>query len=117
MSLLPGYVLKLPENARCDEHSNRPAVSNRVGECDSWGYEEHLRCWHCEHSFKRYKKRHENGVDGYCDWCKSESSTIKPIRDLDEGSFGPVYTVCEPCRTAFYKRQHEEYDNDYPDCD
>jgi hypothetical protein len=35
---------------------------------------------------------------GTCDWCKGTNLLVKPHRDFEEGSGGPLYDVCRACR-------------------
>jgi hypothetical protein len=35
---------------------------------------------------------------GTCDWCKGSNLIVKPHRDFEEGSGGPIYDVCKACR-------------------
>jgi hypothetical protein len=112
MPLLPGAVLMLGQGGPCDRHTNRPAIKRVAGECDSFGHEEILMCQVCYDKLKAHQERTRDGVNGYCVWCKNQAGTIKPFRDVEEGSSGPVYHVCQPCREKHNTYINEGYNND-----
>lgn len=58
----------------------------------------------CEECVARYREEMKSDEpDGFCDWCR-EDRKLRPTRDYEEGTCGPVYYVCEPC----YSRQQKE---------
>ena len=50
-------------------------------------------CQDCWQAYKRHVPE-----KAHCDYCNKED-VLRPIRDYDEGSCGPVYYVCQECRT------------------
>lgn len=105
-SYLPGKLLNPKPNTPCDEHTDRPSVKTVVGETDSFGSELIDMCQEC---FDRYQKECEEIAQSpkNCDWCKT-LDVCQPMRDIDEGSSGPVYYVCKGCRQSYYKKLDEE---------
>lgn len=64
------------------------------GDTDSFGAEYEYFCQHC---YEEYKKEISvSHMDGSCDYCKTVAS-LRPTRDPDEGTHGPVYWICAPC--------------------
>jgi hypothetical protein len=107
-SNLPGQKTANPivlKGEVCEDHPDRPAVVRIQGETDSFGCEYIFFCEECEAAWDaaEAEPREDN-----CDWCKSITTTCQPFRDIGEGSHGPVYTVCEACRTRAYKDAVEE---------
>ena len=45
---------------------------------------------------------------GTCDWCKGSNLIVKPHRDFEEGSNGPIYDVCKACRVKESDSLNEE---------
>jgi len=85
------------------------------GEEDSFGTEWHLGCLtHCKES----QEKGNQPFCGCCDWCRTEKDNLRPHRDFEEGTRGPVYDVCEECRLEESKRVEDElkasghYDDD-----
>jgi hypothetical protein len=105
MPYLPGQRFKCTTGEVCED-CDQPATWTVVGETDSFGSEYiHLCDTHLE-AFNRTTK--ESDRSGHCDWCKQHSESLKPRRDIDEGSSGPVYYVCEPCIAKDVARINEE---------
>lgn len=92
---LPGSVHSLPQGTICDDHPERPAVKRVQGETDSFGSEQIDMCQECYDEYRNRDTTEER--TGCCDWCKSEATDLRPRRDFDEGSSGPVYQVCGAC--------------------
>ena len=92
ISSLPGKRHELPKGAMCDEHPNRKAVVRIQGETDSFGCEMYDLCQEC---FEAERKAEAD--IGECDWCKAKDQPLRPRRDIDEGTHGPVYYVCATC--------------------
>ena len=107
MPILPGSILGNGRGEKCDEHEDRDAVKCVAGEVDSFGAEELYKCQECFDKFLKHREATRDGVEGYCEWCKTTQSTIKPYRAIDEGHNGPVYDVCEGCR-----KKHIQYWNE-----
>jgi hypothetical protein len=97
----------MPDGAMCDEHPDRPAVVRIQGETDSFGSEMHDCCAECAAVFRA--ELHGPNL-GRCDWCNADNVSRRPQRDYDEGMNGPVYYVCEPCRTRYVRRLEKEAD-------
>jgi hypothetical protein len=106
-SSLPGARHTLPAGQVCDTHEDRLAVVRRQGETDSFGAELNDLCAECDAAYLAAKAAAYE-EEGTCGWCASVRNGLKAMRDLDEGMSGPVYQVCEPCRTRHYERAAEE---------
>jgi hypothetical protein len=102
---MPGSRHTVPEGAKCDSHPDRPAVERIQGETDSMGAE---LCDMCAECCAEYKKHAADGQCGGCDWCNKEATDLRPFRDTDEGSSGPVYQVCGACRTKAHEAAAQE---------
>lgn len=116
ISTLPGAHYGVPAGTMCDDHPDRPATHRVQGETDSFGCEMHDLCDDC---YVEYKAGGEYSPDK-CDWCKQQADNIRPTRDYDEGTCGPVYYVCKACRDRRDKEAQEEdsyYDDYYDDWD
>lgn len=113
-SNLPGRLLKLPKGAMCENegHENVPATARVQGETDSFGYESMCFCAPC---YEKFVEEDSKPKDGFCEWGKHAGTNIRPYRDIDEGSCGPVYDTCEACRRKDAKRIREELDEYYND--
>ena len=111
MGGLPGQVLATPGSARWEWlvkewgancNCGQPATVMIQGETDSYGYEGMPSCAACA------EKHAAAPTDGTCDWCKKWVARTAPIRDIDEGSDGPVYYVCGTCRSKYNRSLEEE---------
>lgn len=111
VSSLPGSSHFVPENAKCDIHTDRNAVANIQGETDSFGAEYILMCREC---YEEYKEEAKKPHISTCDWCKAERVPVRPRRDYDEGMNGPVYYCCQDCIDKSNARMAEEL-GDYGD--
>ena len=105
---MPGSRHVCPENSTCDD-CGAPATVRMQGETDSFGSEMADLCQAC------YDKIQESCVDlentpSYCEWCHTVAEGCKPFRDADEGSTGPIYTVCKTCRAADSEKWAAEAD-------
>jgi len=112
ISTLPGHRRGSPDGAVCDEHPDRPAVVRLQGETDSFGCEMYDLCQEC---FDAEKKAEAEPDIGKCDWCKTDEQALRPRRDIDEGSHGPVYYVCAACAKKdedAIMAELSQYDND-----
>lgn len=115
ISTLPGKRHSSPDGTMCDEHPDRPAVVRLQGETDSFGCEMHDLCRECADA-----ERNVEPDIGECDWCKAPEQTLRPRRDIDEGSYGPVYYVCASCAKKdedAILAELAQYDRDYDDFD
>ena len=101
VSSMPGAVSH--SNQPCDEHPNRMAVKRIQGETDSMGCEYFHVCQECSDKIVSPVR-----VSGHCDWCKSNSDSLRHRRDMDDGMAGPVYRVCGPCIEKENKAVAEE---------
>lgn len=114
ISTLPGCTShSVPDGMNCDSCEN-PATVRIQGETDSFGCEMIDLCESCFEKEKEADKAQED-YETSCDWCKDRylSSQLRPTRDYEEGSCGPVYYVCSPCRTKRDKAAQEELDEMY----
>lgn len=85
-----GYVSQI--NTICERCCQQKATVYIQGESDSFGYETVAVCADCQTKARA-------PISGTCDWCKGEGrNDIKATRDPDEGTRGPVYHACAPCR-------------------
>lgn len=109
VSTLPGHQVRLKTNTiMCDEHPTRVAIERIQGETDSFGAEYWHACAACvkRHEVEMLRERNEKR---HCDWCKRAAVNCRPMRDVDEGSTGPVYQVCPACREAERQRLEDEW--------
>ncbi len=106
VSTLRGHFCSLPTESKCDEHPERAAVRRVQGETDSFGCEYHDMCQECLDEY--VKASQEADHSGKCDWCGKSVDRLIPHRDIEEGSCGRVYEVCNPCIDAERKRWEEE---------
>ena len=100
---LPGHTTTVLEGKVCDTHPDRPAVKRIQGETDSYGCEYIFMCQECLDEY-----RSSEPEAGMCDWCHKDA-ILSPMRDFDEGSFGPVYQVCRECRDKEISYANSEY--------
>jgi len=91
VSSLPGSKHVVPEGMMCDSCEVNKATVRIQGETDSFGAEFHDVCADCE-------KKFSDSMTGTCDWCGKDEVPLKPTRDYDEGTCGPVYYVCGECK-------------------
>lgn len=101
---LPGRRCAVPEGTPCDEHADRLAVTRIQGETDSFGAEYIDCCQEC--ADRIVAEERERG--GRCDWCKQTKPRLSNRRDIDEGTCGPVYRVCDDCIRNDIDRIKEE---------
>ncbi len=105
ISTLPGAIHSAPVGSMCDQHPDRPAVRRVQGETDSFGSEMHDLCQECIDEMKKHAKEARLG---FCDWCKREVDDLRPKRDWEEGSYGPVYHVCGPCAKRYDESMRDD---------
>ncbi|WP_425065081.1 hypothetical protein [Reyranella sp.] len=94
-STMPGSSHRLPDDATCDLHLDRPAVARIQGETDSMGAELNDMCRECLDEHRAYVRNAD--TSGTCDWCKQHAPKRFNRRDYDEGMAGPLYQVCRGC--------------------
>jgi hypothetical protein len=109
-SNLPGRLLNLPVGATCEEegHETVPATRAVQGDTDSFGYE--TMCF-CEPCYVKFQEESQKPEDGFCEWGKHRGEDIRPYRDIDEGTSGPVYNTCKECRFKDGQRIRDELEN------
>lgn len=108
VSSMPGSIHPLPLNSKCDDHPERDAIKRVQGETDSFGCEYLDMCQKC---FDNYKQEvSEADYSGKCEWCKKCSDHLYLHRDIEEGSCGPVYEVCQDCIDKERESWQEEDD-------
>lgn len=115
ISTLPGAEQNSPEGMMCDDHPDRKAYRRVQGETDSMGCEMHDMCEECYTTYKAEQKTADRS--GVCDWCKTHQSDLRPRRDFEEGSSGPVYDVCGGCVRRENERLAQELEDSYDDWD
>lgn len=90
----PGQTVAVNGVEMCCE-CEKSATKGIIGECDSFGYEV---LWYCEEHYRVKRSTLRSGAGaGCCDWCGSYSDTLVYRRDVDEGSSGRVYEICQNC--------------------
>lgn len=109
ISTLPGAEYTSPEGTMCDDHPDRVAYKRVQGETDSFGCEMADMCKECYDTYKSEQK--DTDHSGHCDWCKKHKPRVRPHRDFEEGSAGPVYDVCDDCIAREDARLKEELDD------
>lgn len=125
ISSLPGSRHMPPENTRCDDHPDRPAVVRLQGETDSFGCEMHDLCAECMEEHRAYQKSPEAEQHRYgqCEWCKGEATDLRDTRDFEEGMCGRIYRVCGACIKRVNDElraeadEHDDYGGDWDDDD
>ena len=108
VSTLPGSIRAVPVGTECDEHPGVLAVKRVQGETDSFGCEYMDMCQECYDKYKEEMRNVDNS--GICDWCKKSADRVFNHRDIEEGSCGQVYQVCQACIDAEKKEWAEERD-------
>ena len=72
---------------------------------------------YCEDCIKAIEEEREKNSSSdelkYCDHCKGDAKDVKPIRDADEGSCGPVYYLCTHHRQKLIDFNSQDYDPHY----
>lgn len=115
VSTMPGSAHEVPPGIVCDIHSDRKATHRVQGETDSYGCEYLCMCDQCFLDFNHQKAALAKEVQR-CDWCRKESADVRPTRDYDEGTRGPVYDVCGECRArqnANARAELDDYDTSW----
>ena len=107
VSSMPGSSHPFPTGSKCDTHEDRLAVARVQGETDSMGCEYLLACQECVDGFRKFDEEEFN-TPRYCDWHRGEGLGVRPTRDYDEGSAGPLYNVCSECRNKRDEAAREE---------
>lgn len=110
-NMLPGYIAHLPVGTMCDNHPTVIAAARVIGETDSHGHEAHDLCAECFLEHKNAEPKEET-----CDLCENVE-VLKPIRDPDEGSAGPVYQACAACRQRLIDYHADQNEPDLRDTD
>lgn len=105
VSTLAGATWTPEPGTDCDQHKGVPAISKIQGETDSFGAEYHYACQSCLTIFRQHAAQAKIGT---CDWCNNSTDTLRDHRDMDEGRAGPVYRVCQPCRSKETESLQEE---------
>jgi hypothetical protein len=105
-STLPGRHHDLPDGTMCDQHPDRPAVARVQGETDSMGAELNDMCQECLDEDRQAMAEADHS--GVCDWCGQHRPKLRPRRDYEEGMYGRVYDVCDPC----IKRENDDLEKE-----
>lgn len=103
---LPGDIVTPPYAPVCDTHPSVKAVASIIGETDSLGSETREVCQECLNKYKEQVEQDKLDPTTYtdCDNCGVSDATVKPARDPEEGTCGPVYYWCRRCATAVFSR-------------
>jgi hypothetical protein len=112
MTNLPGSIRRISPGEHTCEHRGCTllATHSLQGETDSFGAEYRYYCTaHIENERQRLSKASRVGT---CDWCKGHATDLRPHRDFEEGSNGPVYEVCGDC----VRKQIAEVQDELEDC-
>lgn len=107
VSTMPGSSSSVPAGTMCDDHEDRPAVRRIQGETDSFGCEYLDLCQECVDKLRAA----EATIEGTCDYCKTHTVGLLHHRDWEEGSSGPVYRICRPCKTRSNEALANEFDD------
>ncbi len=110
MSELPGRHCTVAPDSTCDEHTDRVAVKCIQGETDSFGAEYIYMCAECYAIYAAEVAAVDPDAVGHCSWGNHSGQGIRPMRDHDEGSSGPVYYACRACRTKHAEYERREYE-------
>ena len=114
ISTLPGAGHDCPDGTVCDLHNDRPAVARIQGETDSMGAELHDMCEECLADYRTELRTEDRS--GTCDWCKNHAPMLVNRRDIEEGMYGSVYRICEPCDDRYearLRREMQEWEDRY----
>lgn len=103
--MLPGEKRAANPGQICDV-CDCPAVAVLCTESDSFGDETMLLCK--THNEEQRQRASDAPSDRACEKCGSDEE-VRPMRDMEEGSHGPVYWWCAPCRIAFNKTMREAW--------
>lgn len=95
--LVSGQRISVSSGAKCYNHRDTDAVIRIVGEISMGCAETYDYCKECHEQFKKEEQEVREAGET-CDWCGKVKSDCKSHRDFEEGSNGPVYTVCLNCR-------------------
>lgn len=101
MNNLPGAISRPDHGAPCDQHAERVAIVRVQGETDSFGCEHIHMCEQCKAAYDAHREclggANHTGPCGRC----GQDLPLFPVRDWEEGSSGPVYYRCAPCKREF----------------
>jgi hypothetical protein len=113
---LPGEIDRVAKPRSCEVRKCRAEAFNRICiESDSFGSEYEYMCDKHIDGYRANLAKAEP-EEGECRWCK-KMAILKPTRDWEEGSHGPVYYVCQPCidrnNQVDDSEEEEEEDDDW----
>ena len=103
--MLPGETTTRFEAGICDRCCESSATIGLCTESDSFGDEITPVCDDC---LKASQKDTNHGKCG----C-GVAAELKPTRDPEEGAHGPVYWLCENCRTRKERVWQREYEKEF----
>lgn len=115
--MLPGQTTSVEVNdpwgtecCSCDQ----PATVKMCTEADSFGEEFEVYCQPCYDVYKKAQEEAEETSESPCDSCRGTflTATMHYYRNIDEGSHGPVYHVCEKCYQKYQDYISRECGND-----
>lgn len=85
------------DGVMCDKHSNTPSFKRVL---DTTGAHD-VKCVNmCQHCYDLYLVTTASAVTGHCDWCVKDSVGVLPVKDPDEGEYGPIHYACKACRLS-----------------
>lgn len=108
MGVLPGQLRKLTDSREACSYCGVPATHELIGEVDGFGHESTP---YCEKHGVMQKEEHTKSREvTTCAWCKTIGVETSPHRDFEEGSNGPLYDVCDGCRSREIADLNDETD-------
>ena len=82
-------------------------------EADSMGAEYE---YYCDEHIEEINQAQPSTL-GTCEWCQLEDVLLTPVRDIEEGTHGPVYWVCSDCKKQQVISDKDEDDDEDQDLD
>lgn len=104
---LPGEIRTAHSDEVCEyeQHENDvPAVKALCTESDSFGDEWLPMCQAC---YEIQQSKPEVPIISVCERCNTNNIEVKPRRDPEEGTSGPVYDMCNTCYNTMMSRFSE----------
>ena len=127
MGPLPGNYVALTEKiiegygkfCSTDGHEAVLGVRALVVDSDSFGSDYAVLCEECcLAEAAETKQRNEEQLanpSNTCDWCKTKNVFTYRHRDIEEGSHGAVYDVCQTCINKELKQIRDDLEDSYLD--
>lgn len=102
---LPGTQHVPPTGMVCDVCKTALANVRIQGETDSMGSEMADYCIACLGQAEEADV--DSGISN-CERCGAVER-LRPIRDIEEGTTGPIYWYCTPCHERFTKEMRDDW--------